>query len=75
MMNLMEESKEPLLESGTILYLREHTEHLKKQNQLEERRQMTNIIIYVIILALILGLFFYIHHFNVLNNIVARCVK
>jgi len=63
-----------LIESGTILYLREHTEQLKIQNSLEKRRQTISIVIFGASFLLIVGLLLYIHYFNVLNNVVAGCV-
>lgn len=66
--------QESLIESGTILYLREHTEQLKMQNSLEQRRQNIIMIVFGAFFLLITGLLFYIHYFNVLNNVVARCM-
>ena len=67
--------QENLIESGTILYLREHTEQLKIQNNLEKRRQNINMIVFGAFFLLIVSLLIYIHYFNVLNNVVARCIR
>lgn len=64
----------PLMESGTILYLKEHTEQLKIQNDIRRTGQL--IIIWTL-LALFLSaafLFWYIRRWNVLGHIIANCM-
>ena len=63
----MEENK--LIEGGAILYVKEHTEELRKKNKLD----LAKTILLYIVFAFILFLFWYIKHNNILNNIVAHC--
>ena len=79
---MMEENKE-LMESGTIMYLRENTAELKRYNNRAEKQDERQdkqgwwlkglVLILAIWTLIIVWLIYHIISNNILNNIVAHC--